>query len=323
MPPLRSNIDQRLSAKLPRPVYLFARRRYYDARGFARRNRGRGRILPDFIVIGAAKSGTTTLYASLIGHPLVKPCATEAAHFGGTKEVHYFDYNFWRGTDWYRAHFPLEQERIAFEREHERPFLTGEATPSYISNHWAPSRIRALLPNVALIAVLRNPVDRAYSQFQMSRREGLEELDFEDAISCEDERLECELVRIRADPLYNSWDFGRWSYLARSRYAEQLERWLEIFPRKQFLFLKSEDLSANPSRAVALAYDFLDLPPHRKDEVIRLHTGEYTDMPPDLRRRLTDYFRPYNERLYELIGMDFGWERESRADVSVGGPLSA
>jgi hypothetical protein len=310
---LKSRVDSGLSRRLPRPTYLFMRSRFYDARALVRRNPGRCRVLPDFIIIGAAKSGTTSLYGSLNKHPFVVPCVTKSAHFGDTKEVRYFDYNFERGQDWYRSHFPLEQERTEFIREHGRPFITGEGSPSYLSSLWVPRRIRQLLPNVKLIAVLRNPADRAYSQFQMSRREGEEPLEsFEDALAQEEERLRPEIARMSTDPRYNSWDFGCWSYLARSRYAEQLERWLELFRRDQFLFVKAEDLFTEPEAVLDRAHDFLGLPFSRPDEVPRLNTAEHYDtMLPATREQLLEYFRPHNERLYDLIGLDFGWERET------------
>jgi hypothetical protein len=310
---LRSRIDYRLQKYLPRPAYLFVRSRFYDARTLVRRNPGRGRLLPDFIIIGAAKSGTTSLYGSLNDHPFVVPCVTKSDHFVNTKEVHFFDYNFQRGQDWYRSHFPLERGRVEFVREHGRPFLTGEASPSYISHLWAPRRIRQMLPNVKLIAVLRNPADRAYSQFQMSRREGVETLEsFEEATAQEEDRLRPEVVRMAADPRYNSWNFGCWSYLARSRYGEQLERWLELFRRDQFLFLKAEDLFMQPQPMLDTVHEFLGLPFSRPDEVPRLNTAEhYETMLPETRARLVEYFRPHNERLYELVGIDFEWERET------------
>ena len=304
-------VDFRLSESLPRPAYLFVRRRYYDVRKLAGQNPGRGRILPDFLVIGAAKSGTTTLYGSLIEHPFVKPCTTSDPYFAKTKEVHFFDYNFYRGEDWYRSHFPLARERQEFAREHGRPFLTGEGSPSYISHLWAPQRVRRMLPNVKLIAVFRNPVDRAFSQFQMSRREGLEEFEsFEEAIRHEGERLTPELERMAADPRNNSRVFGTFSYLARSRYAEQVERWLGLFPRERFLFLKAEDLFVEPERVLGTVHEFLELPPDRKAQPPRLNTAEYDSLARETRLELTEYFRPHNERLYELVGTDFGWERD-------------
>lgn len=306
---LESAVDSRLRAALPRPAYRFLRRRYYDSRTLVGRNPGRGRMLPDFIVVGAAKSGTTSLYADLGNHPYVVPCVTSDALFLGTKEVHYFDYNFDRGRDWYRSHFPLERDRAAFAAEHGRPFLTGEASPSYISHLWAPERIRQALPAVRLIAVLRDPVERAYSHFAMSRREGVEPLEsFEDAVAAEEQRLAPELERMRRDPGYNSWEFGCWSYLTRSRYAEQLERWLALFPREQLLVLKAEDLFARPAETLRRTFDFLGLPQREATEGSRLHTAEYAPLPPETRRSLQEYFRPHNERLYELIGADFAWE---------------
>ena len=116
---------------------------------------------------------------------------------------------------------------------------------------------------------------------------------------------------MEADPHYNSWDFGRWSYLARSRYAEQLARWLQLFPPEQFLFLKAEKLFIEPETAFREAYEFLGLPPHRPEQTARLNTADYEGMPLELRARFIDYFRPHNERLYELVGIDFGWEREA------------
>jgi hypothetical protein len=323
---LQSRIDVGMRRTLPRPAYLFLRQRYYDARILARRNPGRGRLLPDFIVFGAAKSGTTSLYGWLAEHPSVEPCVTRDAQFGNTKEVRFFDYNWYRGRDWYRSHFPLEESRRAFEAAHGRPFLTGEGSPTYISNLWAPKRVRKTLPDVKLVAVLRNPVDRAYSHFQFSRRDGVEECEsFEEALAREEERLRPEWARMQADPRYNSWDFGRWSYLARSRYAEQVERWLALFPREQFLFLKAEDMFTHPQRVLDATLAFLDLPPHRLEQAAGLNVSpEYETLPRELRRSLGDYFRPHNERLYELVGVDFGWERDGRpADAALArGPAS-
>jgi len=309
-----SRVDAQLRKTLPRSTYLFLRRRYYEARVVVRRNPGRGRLLPDFIVFGAAKSGTTSLYGALVDHPCIEPCLSEDAQFANTKEVRFFDYNYSRGRDWYRSHFPLERSRQAFEAEHARPFLTGEGSPTYISNLWAADRIRRMLPDVKLIAVLRNPVDRAYSHFRFSRRAGHEECaTFAEALALEDQRLRPELAHMTADPTYNSLKYGSWSYLARGRYAEQLERWLARFPREQFLFLKAEELAANPHQTVEIAYEFLGLPRHRP-QVARLNASpEYDDLPEDLRKSLDDYFRPHNERLYELIGVDFGWECDRQA----------
>jgi Sulfotransferase domain len=317
---VRGSVKRRLRTTLPPPAFRFLRRGYLEAQKLARRNPGRGRLLPDFIIIGAAKSGTTSLYGALAEHPFVEPCVTDLAYFRNTKEVHFFDYNFDRGEDWYRSHFPLERKRLEFEREHGRPFLTGESSPSYISHLWAPQRVRRVVPDVRLIAVFRNPADRAYSQFQMSRREGEDELEsFEEAIASEEARLAPELTRMRRDQWYTSWNYGCWSYLSRSRYAEQVERWLALFPREQFLFLKAEDFFARPERVFDDVCTFLGLPQLSPEALPRLNvSAEYQHMPPETRARIADYFRPHNERLYELTGIDMGWERDEAPAVGVG-----
>ncbi len=298
----RGRVDWHLRRRLPRPVYHFVRSRYYDGRTLARRNPGRGRLLPDFLIIGTAKSGTTSLHGWLCEHPFVEPAVK--------KEVHFFDYDFYRGVDWYRSHFPAERTRAAFEGEHGRPFLTGEASPSYISHEWAPARIAKILPHAKLIVAVRNPIDRAYSQYQMSRREEEEPLEsFAEAVAAEEARLRDECARLRANPRYNSWPIGCWSYLLRSRYAEQVERWFELFPREQFLFVKAEELESRPQETLNRVYAFLDLAPHVNEQLGRLHVApRYDPMPPEVRAQLAEYFRPHNQRLSQLVGTDFGWD---------------
>ena len=307
---LRLRLERTIRNKLPRPVYEASVGYGYGLRTIARRNPGRGRMLPNFLIIGAAKGGTTSLFRWLSDHPLIEPPVSVQMGNTPMKEVHFFDYNFYRREDWYRAHFPLMRERIDFEREHGRPFLTGEGSASYLSHLWAPGRIRQSLPDAKLIVALRDPIDRAYSQFHMSRREGYEPFEsFDDAVAGEDERLRPELRRVEADKRYNSLPLGAFSYLLRSRYAEHLERWFELFPREQFLFVKAEDMFADPYGTLDVVTDFLELPSYRPDELPRLKDGgSYAPLSPETRARLTEYFRPGNERLHELTGIDFGWD---------------
>jgi hypothetical protein len=297
----KRRLDDGIRQTLPRPAYQASVARYNRMRELAGLGPGRGRILPSFVIIGAAKAGTTSLYGWLREHPFVAPAIR--------KEVHYFDYNYYRGDDWYRTHFPRESERAAFAEQHGRPFITGEASPSYIAHTWAPERMARLLPDVKLLVMLRNPVDRAYSQFEMSRREQEEPLEsFDAAVAIEDERLDRERALMLADPGYQSWPIGCWSYLMRSRYAEQIERWLELFDREQFHFLTLEDLSARPGETLDAVHDFLGLPAHRPERLTPLHTASYSSLAPESRERLGEYFRPHNQRLYELVGRDLGWE---------------
>jgi Sulfotransferase domain len=297
---VRWKLARQARRRLPRPVWQEGIRTGNGVRRAIGRGRGRGRMQPDFVILGAAKAGTTSLYGWLSEHPFVSPAST--------KEVHYFDYNFFRGDDWYRSHFPRRTDRDAFAAEHGRPFLTGEASPPYLSHPWVPQRLKRVIPDAKLLVALRNPVDRAYSQYQMSVREEEEEFDFEHALEIEDERLDPERAKLAADGRYSSWAIGCWSYKMRSRYAEQVECWLELFPREQFHFLTLEDLSVRPQETLDAVHEFLGLPPHAYADLKPLHTApRYDSLAPGTREQLGDYFRPYNERLYELIGRDLGW----------------
>jgi hypothetical protein len=295
-----NGVDGRLRRKLPAPVYRPLLATHHGLRTLARKNPGRGRLLPDFVIIGAAKAGTTSLYAWLCEHPCVERARA--------KEIHYFSYYHYRGADWYRHHFPLREERDAFATERGRPFLTGEASPSYMLDDRAPQRMAALIPDVKLIVQVRDPVDRAYSQFQMRRRDGEEPISsFAAALEREDPTFAATAAAARAARALDPE--GDWrTYLRRGRYAEQLVRWFEYFPRDQFHVVAMEDLAANPERSLNDVHEFLGLPPHRPDELKPLYTFQYDPMPPETRRRLVEYFKPHNERLSELLGRDFAWE---------------
>jgi hypothetical protein len=294
------SLDWRIQQVLPKPAYDSAKGLYYPLKRLAGRNPGRGRLLPDFLIIGSTKCGTTSLHGWLTEHPFV--AATK-------KEVHFFNLNYYRRPDWYRTYFPLQTERDEFEREHGRPFLVGEATASYMGHYWTPGRAAKLLPDAKLIVSLRDPIDRAYSQFHYFVRRGDEKLgSFEEAIAKESERLEPELARMKADRHYNSWPLHFASYLMFSRYVEQLERWFAVFPREQFLFVDfDKEVCVAPQQVLDTIYDYLGLTPYRNAAVPTLNAGTYEPMAAETRARLVEYFRPYNARLYELTGTDFGW----------------
>jgi hypothetical protein len=287
-----NQVDGGLRHKLPRPLYTAMLQGYHVGRMVTRRNPGRGRVLPDLVIIGAAKCGTTSVYAWLCEHPDVKRPRR--------KEIDYFSVYHYRGNDWYRHHFPLSSERAAFAAEHGRPFITGEASPSYMLDEDAPRRMAQLIPAVKLIVQLRNPADRAYSQFQMRRRTGHEPLEsFAKALEIEDPSF----AGGSGTPAADEWR----TYLKRGRYAEQLERWLHYFPREQFHVLALEDLHADPQAALCDLHEFLELAPHLPQQLQPRFTADYEPMRSDTRARLCEYFRPHNERLFELLGKEFAW----------------
>lgn len=280
-----------------RPAYRFSRSAFWTISSPMH-------LLPDFIIIGAERSGTTSLYSYLVEHPSIGT-ATE-------KELHYFDHKYQQGLAWYRAQFPTTLHKYAMERKGQQ-FITGEATPNYLFHPHVPKRVARLLPRAKLIVLLRNPVSRAYSQYSRKINHGTETLSFEEAVTTEEERTRQEVERVFADEHYYSTVFWHHTYKMRGIYADQLQRWFEYFPREQFLILRSEDLYKEPGSMVKQVLGFLELPqvePESLKEGYQAHnsyTHTQPKMDPALREKLTAYFEPHNARLYELLGRDFGW----------------
>ena len=280
--------------KIPGPARAVLRNAvwtYGKATSFAR-------PLPDFLIIGAQKAGTTALYAYLLRHPsIVGP---------SWKEVSFFDRHFARGVDWYRGQFPNTLRLRNIERRTGVAPLAGEASPSYLFHPFAAERVAALLPDVRLVALVRDPVDRALSHYQHEVAFGREPLSFEEALEREEARMRGELDRMR-DPAYFSYAWWNYTYASRGLYVEQLERWLAVFPREHLLIVPSEDLLERPRETYARVLEFLGAPPHELDSYPRVFVREYDEMDRGTRERLSARFAEPNARLYELLGRDLGW----------------
>jgi hypothetical protein len=269
--------------------------------GAARKQRARNEepetgALPDFVIIGERKCGTTFLYHLLTQHPLVEPCAK--------KELHFFDALFDEGIEWYRQCFPAPR------LEDGRRTITGEATP-YMSHRLAPERMAKVVPEARLIALLRNPVERAYSDYQQVVRKGRETRTFEEAIGAA-EKARSSGRGGDSPEREGRAGLDRYGYFSRSIYVDKLLRWSEFFPREQLLVLKSEDFFEHPHQTLKSVLEFLGLPEWEPEasEIIprKRNKGRYEEeMDPATRRRLEEYFEPHNRRLYDYLGVDFGW----------------
>jgi len=253
-------------------------------------------MLPDFLIIGAQKCGTTFLYQLLVQHPRVKPAFL--------KEVHYFDLNFRKGNKWYRSHFPVQIRN-------SRTYITGEASPYYLFHPHAAKRASMVVPDAKLIVLLRSPVDRAYShyQHQVKRVSGKarESLTFEEAIEAEERILPAEVSKMLQDEYYVSLRHRTRSYLSRGRYVDQLLAWSCFYPRRRMLVLKSEDLFDDTTNVLERVLDFLEIPHWTPETYSIPNKREYTGVNPFVRQRLDEYYEPYNQRLYDYLGVDFGW----------------
>ena len=259
------------------------------------------RLLPDYVIVGAQRGGTTSLYRYLTAHPNVGHALT--------KELRFFDAHWDRGPDWYRSRFPSIARATRVSRGTGGPYVVGEASPDYLMCPHAPERMAGLLPDVRLIAMLRNPVDRAYSHYRHQVYQGHERLSFEEAIEAEPERLAGELERMLRDPGYVSFAWYHRSYVRRGQYADQLEPWFSRFEEDRWLIVRSEDFYQDPAEVYRRTLEFLGLPPWRPPRFETFNRMGSGWLDPATRARLVEHFRPHNARLAELLGYDLGWDR--------------
>ncbi len=253
------------------------------------------RCHPDFIIIGAQKSGTTSLYNYMIQHPSILVASK--------KEIHYFDIRYQNGDLWYRSHFPF-----SFVAK-KKTSITGEASPYYLFHPHALTRIRQVIPETKIIILLRNPVDRAISHFFHEKKRQRETLIPEKAFQVEEERTGPEYTKMLEDPSYNSPVYKNFSYKKRGIYIDQIRRCYQEFPKEQVLVLKSEDFFLNPVKILNSVVHFLEIAPDfRPQHFEKFNVGSYTDqVSPDVIGSLKDYFYPHNQRLYQYLNCDFGW----------------
>lgn len=256
----------------------------------------RNRPLPDFIIIGAQKGGTSSLYAYLAQHPQLLPSLKKEVHFfdGG---LNYETDNYQKGEAWYRAHFPRKAAGA-----HLKSF---EASPLYIFNPLVPRRMFDLIPEVKLIVLLRNPTERAISHYFHEKERGDESLPVLEALRAEEKRLaaviECED--------YKSEIFRRYSYKSRGLYKEQIKRFLEYFSWQQLLVLSSEEFFSKPDTTLRRVFEFVgvDTAFRVKDLKPRNVGKSRSKVDPEVYEYLNDYFLPHNQALYNLVGENYAW----------------
>jgi hypothetical protein len=260
------------------------------------------RMLPGFLIVGAQRCGTTSMYRTLSQHPAV---VKSVLHKG----VHYFDMNYERGLSWYRAHFPLTATaRRAAAGSGSAP-LTFESSPYYMFHPLAPARIAADLPGVKLLVLVRDPVERAYSAHAHELARGFETESFERALELEEERTASGAARIQAEPGYLSHAHQHQAYLARGRYAEQLEVLDKHIGADRILVVDSGDFFTRPEPAYDRVLDFLGLKRGEYPAFERHNARPRLAMRDDLRSRLEDYFRPWDEQLAGWLPETPSWRR--------------
>ncbi len=258
-------------------------------------------VRPDFIIIGVLKSGTTSLYEYLLQHPSIHACLVKEPNYFN---IHYHD----RPPEWYRFCFPSNWARFQAKKIKNKRFVTGEASATYYYSPYVPHRIKEYVPNVKLIVVLRNPVERAYSLYNKMVYHGFETLSFEEAIQMESRRIEGELEKMKNDPTYFSEKYLHHAYLDQGIYVDKLKEWYQVFSKDQILVLSTEDLANHTAKLFQDTIEFLQLESWTPSQYGRFNVYEKKEMNEDTRKKLADFFKPHNERLYKFLGIDFGWD---------------
>jgi hypothetical protein len=259
--------------------------------GYGRLTAGH-RMLPSFLISGGQRCGTTSLYRALAAHPDVVKAVLH-------KGVHYFDIGYDRGPRWYRGHFPIDRHN----GKH-----TFESSPYYMYHPLAMTRIANDLPAVKIVVLLRDPVERAYSQHAHEVARGFEpETDFATALALEPARLDGVVERLTNDPSYYSFAHQHHAYRARGEYIEYLEPMAALLGRDRIHVVDSGTFFTAPERAYDGVLDFLGLakglyPPFEK------HNARPRSVLDDaVRQELCEHFVPFDKRLSDWLGWRPSW----------------
>jgi hypothetical protein len=259
------------------------------------------RVRPDFIMIGAQRCGTTSLFRALLAHPqVIRP----TFHKG----VNYFDLNYYHSMRWYRGHFPVAGPAARRTAPYGGP-VVFEASGYYLYHPFALERIACDMPSVKLVVMLRDPVERAFSAYKHELARGFECESFERALELEDSRLAGEINRMRADPHYESLAHRHHSYRHRGHYADQLERVFRFFGRDQVHVMDSEAFFAQPVAEYQRLLIFLGLRPFELASIGRYNARPGAAMEPGTAHMLAEYYRPHDARLASLLGRAPRWLR--------------
>jgi Sulfotransferase domain len=260
------------------------------------------RMQPGFLIVGAQRCGTTSMYRALSEHPAALKAVLH-------KGVHYFDMNYEAGPGWYRAHFPLKISGRRAGRAGGGPALTFESSPYYLFHPLAAERIATDLPGVRLLVLVRDPVDRAYSAYAHELARGFETESFERAIELEPDRLRGEAERLVSEPGYLSHSHQHHAYVTRGQYVDQLGRLERLFGRDRILVVDSGDFFTKPEPVYDSVLEFLGLTPGSYPRFEQHNARPRTPISQALKGRLDEHFAPYDERLISWLDRPPSWRR--------------
>ena len=206
---------------------------------------------------------------------------------------------------WYRSMFPtiFTKFLVKFKTKH---FMTYEVTPWYVRRPWTARRIKNIFPNIKLIVVLRNPVDRTYSHYHLSKQSN-ENREFRKVIEEDMENISTWNIDQKNDDYFSNQVQN--SKIARGFYHEQLVPWYDIFSKEQIMIIPSEKLASETQHTLKDVFEFLGLPEYNIKNTKKVNVSKYEKMDEETRNILIDYFRPYNEKLFEFLNRKFDWNK--------------
>jgi hypothetical protein len=257
-------------------------------------------LLPDFLIVGAQRCGTTSMVRALRQHPALFNAVLN-------QEVHFFDDSYAQGLAWYRSHFPLRSYALFAARKTAARPVAFESSPYYMFHPLAPKRIAAGLPGVRLLVMIRDPAERAYSAHAHETFVGHENETFERALELEPGRLAGEAERIAAEPGYVSHSHRHHAYRTRGHYAEQLERLERIFGRDRLHIIDSKAFFTDPATVWAEMLEFLGLPGCDSPKFLRYNAQPREPMNDQTRASLREYYQPHDEHLADWLGHQPSW----------------
>lgn len=255
------------------------------------------RVLPDFLIVGNSFCCKTLLYNYVVQHPLVLKNLREETAFW----VEYYD----KGTSWYKSNFPTLIHKNILKFVFKSEPHVGETVNIPLKE--VPSRIHGILPELKIIVVLRNPIDRMHARYLANIEAGIENRKFEEAILHPVPHLQIskKMDMNKIDGMNQELS----SYLIGSIYIHDLKRWNEFFPKEKWLILTSENLINDPLSTVNSVLKFLGLNPLKKIKKVGYNLEEKAKkINPETRNNLKTFFEPYNNQLFKFLGQKFNWE---------------
>jgi len=268
----------------------------------AARKRQADRPPPDFVIVGAQRCGTTSLFRALNKHPAMMPNVINA------KGIHYFDTSYHRDLAWYLAHFPTHVERKSHADKVGHKAIVGEASPYYLYHPAGAERMARAIPDAKIIVLLRDPVKRAISHHLHMVFEGHEPIeDIDQALDMESSRLEGIEQHLLTEPSFVSRSHQHYSYTERGHYARQLEKFFEHYDRNNVLVMTTDKLISDSQSSLSTIQSFIGLEPDPSIQLEKRNASSSFQPQPETIQRLTDVFAESNKRLANVVNIEIPW----------------